>query len=69
MSNFEIQIASVPDRENLVVEIWYDDILVAEINQETEKLKIEFYLNEKIKFELNDFLETLVIAKSKIIEE
>lgn len=69
MNKFKIEIASVPDRENLVAEIWHDEILVAEINQESEKLEIEFYLNEKTAFELDDFLETLKIAKSKMTKE
>lgn len=69
MKGFEILIASPPDREKLVAEIWYNEILVAEINQETEKLEIEFYLNEKIAFELDDFFETLERAKRKIIEK
>lgn len=69
MNKFKIEIASVPDRENLVTEIWHDEILVAEINQESEKLEIEFYLNEKTAFELDDFLETLKIAKSKMTKE
>ncbi|MFZ4863255.1 hypothetical protein ACL9RF_13850 [Sphingobacterium sp. Mn56C] len=69
MSKFNIEISSVPDRENLVAEIWCNEILVAEINQETEKLEIEFYLTEKIVFELDDFFETLERAKRKIIKE
>jgi hypothetical protein len=69
MSKFKIEISSVPDRENLVAEIWYNEILVAEINQETEKLEIEFYLNEKIAFELDEFFEALKIAKESIMKE
>jgi small basic protein len=69
MSKFKIEISSVPDRENLVAEIWYNEILVAEINQETKKLEIEFYLNEKIIFGLDDFFETLETAKRKIMKE
>lgn len=69
MSKFKIEISSVPDRGNLVAEIWYNEILIAEINQETEKLEIEFYLNEKITFELAEFLESLEIAKRKIMKE
>lgn len=69
MRKFKIEITSVPDRENLVAEIWIDEILVAEINQETEKLEIEFYLNEKITFELDEFLKTLETAKRKIMKE
>lgn len=66
MNNFRIEIASVPDRENLVAEIWYDQTLVAEINQEMEELEIELYLNNKKKFKLNEFLEMLEIAKKKL---
>jgi hypothetical protein len=69
MRKFKIEITSVPDRENLVAEIWLDETLVAEINQETGKLEIEFYLNEKITFELDEFLETLENAKRKIMKE
>lgn len=69
MSKFKVEIASVPDKENLVAEIWYNEILVAEINQETEKLVIEFYLNEKITFGLDDFFETVETAKRKIMKE
>lgn len=68
MSKFTIEISSVPDRENLVAEIWCNEILVAEINQETEELDIEFYLTEKIVFELDDFIETLLTAKRQIMK-
>ncbi|MGJ1409064.1 hypothetical protein ACR78Z_05265 [Sphingobacterium thalpophilum] len=69
MSQFKIQLSSVPDRENLVAEIWYREILVAEINQEAEKLDIEFYVNEKMKFDLDEFLKAVENAKGKIREE
>lgn len=69
MSKFNIEISSVPDRKNLVAEIWYNEILVAEINQEKEKPEIEFYLIEKIAFELDDFFEALEVAKRKILTE
>ncbi len=67
MKNFEILVTDVPDRENLVAEIWYNEILIAEINQETEKLEIEFFLNEKINLELDAFFYALETAKNKII--
>lgn len=69
MSKFKIEISSVPDREKLVAEIWHNEILVAEINQETENLEIEFYLNEKIIFDLDEFLKAVKNAKRKIREE
>ncbi|UZT99833.1 hypothetical protein ODZ84_09835 [Chryseobacterium fluminis] len=67
MKNFEILVTDVPDRENLVAEIWYNEILIAEINQETEKLQIEFFLNEKLNLELDAFCYALETAKNKII--
>ena len=47
MSKFNIELSSVPDRENLVAEIWYENKMVAEVNKETEKFVIEFCLDEK----------------------
>ena len=47
MSKFNIELSSVPDRENLVAEIWYEKKMVAEVNKETEKIVIEFCLDEK----------------------
>ncbi len=68
MKKFEILITDVPDRENLVAEVWYGETLIAEINQETKKLEIEFYLNEKIAFDLNEFLIALENAKGLLIK-
>jgi hypothetical protein len=69
MRNFRIQIASAPDREKLVAEIWYAEIFVAEINQEkTQNLEIEFYPGDKVTFDLNEFIETLESAKRELIK-
>lgn len=68
MKKFEILITDVPDRENLVAEVWYGETLIAEINQETKKLEIEFYLNEKIAFDLNEFLTAVENAKGLLIK-
>ena len=68
MSKFNIELSSVPDRENLVAEIWYENKMVAEVNKETEKFVIEFYLDEKISFMLDEFLEVLENAKRRILE-
>ncbi len=43
MRKFDITIASLPDRENLVAEILYDGVQQAEISQETEALIIQLY--------------------------
>ena len=68
MSKFYIELSSVPDRENLVAEIWYEKKMVAEVNKETEKFVIEFYLDEKKSFMLDEFLEVLENAKRRIVE-
>ena len=66
MNKFNIVLSSVPDRENLVAEIWYNEILIAEINQETENLKIELYFSKKIELDLDAFLVAVENAKEKI---
>ncbi len=66
MSKFNIELSSVPDREDLVAEIWYNNKMIAEVKQETDKLEIEFYLNGKTLFALEDFLEALENAKRAI---
>lgn len=68
MSKFNIELSSVPDRENLVAEIWYEKKMVAEVNKETEKFVIEFCLDEKKSFMLDEFLEVLENAKRRILE-
>jgi hypothetical protein len=42
-SKFRITIASPPDREKLVAEVFFDDEQVAEINQEADELQVEIY--------------------------
>jgi len=66
MNKFLIEIASVPDRENLVAEIWYSDILVAEINQEKKRLEIEFFQSKNVVFDLEEFSNVLQMAKEKL---
>ena len=65
MKTLTIEIVSPPDKENLVAEIWQDDQMIAEINQEKETLELEIYINKtgKIKLEFNNFIDTLKKAK------
>jgi hypothetical protein len=66
MSKFIIEITSVPDRENLVVEIWYDENLIAEINQEKDDLEIDLYPYKRLTFRLQDLLDILDRAKKML---
>lgn len=67
MSKFEIQVTSVPDREKLVAEIWFEETLIAELNQEKDKIELELYPSQKLSFELEEFLKVLDIAKNKLL--
>ena len=67
MNKFKIEIASVPDKENLVAEIWYVNNLIAEISQVKGCFKLELYPTEKVKFELEEYLIILKSAKKKLI--
>jgi hypothetical protein len=67
MTHFTIQIANTSDREKLVSEIWLEETLIAEINQESENLQIEIYAGKgKILLPLNEFMEALLQAKQEI---
>ena len=68
MSKFNLDLSRVPDRDHIVAEIWYEKKMVAEVNKETEKLVIEFCLDEKKSFMLDEFLEVLENAKRRILE-
>ena len=41
----EIKVASLPDRENLVAEVWHDQTQWCEISQEANGLTLEIYPN------------------------
>jgi hypothetical protein len=59
---FRILIASPPDREELVAEIFFDDVRWAEVNQEHSSLEVEFYPRPDRKpwqMELQDALDSL----------
>lgn len=71
-NNFEVIIASVPDRDLLVAEIWLENIMVAEIskNEETNNnFNIIFYLTENkiLECELNKFEDILNQAKAGLL--
>jgi hypothetical protein len=69
INNYEILISSPYDREYLVAEIWYNNDLVAEINQEKGSFEIEFYFgdNKTLSFSLNEFQEVIEKAKKHLI--
>ena len=70
MDKFRITVASLPDRERLVAEIFFQGIQWAEISQETDELIIQFYSQpeeEAWEFHYSEALDALERAKNKLL--
>lgn len=69
MKKLTIEIASPPDRENLVAEIWQGDEMIAEVNQESENLELEIFAGEngKLKLKYDDFVDALKMAREMLV--
>jgi hypothetical protein len=66
-----ITIASLPDRENLVAELWLGDVQWGEINQEGGSFTLEVYPHQSGKpwaFEVNEVIKQIEQAKSRLEE-
>jgi len=71
MSKFEIIIASLPYRERLVAEIYYDNMYWVQISQEEEELIVQFYSHPIEKywaFSFEEALKVLEQARNKLLE-
>jgi hypothetical protein len=71
LGQFEILIASLPHRERLVAEIYYDNMYWAQISQEEEELIVQFYSHPTEKYWVFSFEEAVKIleqAKNKLLE-
>jgi len=68
MNEYKIELTSPIDRENLVVEIWLGENLLAELNTENGFLELEIYpIDQKIiKVEYEKFIVALNIARNKL---
>ena len=69
MMKMEIKIASLPDRENLVAELWYDKVQWCEISQELNELILEIYPSLTGKpwtFQFEEVLEFLQRAERRM---
>jgi hypothetical protein len=66
----EILIASLPDREKVVAELWLDQEMLAEINQEQDILMLECYPGFEGRawaVPLDEFVAALNTAKEKLV--
>ena len=68
--SFVVEIASVPDRETLVAEIWLNDVMVAEVtSDDIGGFKVEIYPNPNDtswSFDLEAFTGALKLAKERL---
>lgn len=66
-----ITIASVPDREEVVAELWCGHQQWGEISQETETLKLELYSKRKNngvwEFDFEEALNLMNTAKRRLL--
>jgi hypothetical protein len=70
-NEFEIVIASLPDNENLVAEIYYQNVYWVQISKEGELAQIQFYSHPHDKcwkFSLEEALTILEKAKKRFLE-
>jgi hypothetical protein len=70
MEKFRITIGSLPDKEQLVADIFYDNVQWAEVTQETDELIVHFYSHPRQKyweFNLENALEILAKAKKQLL--
>ena len=71
MSKFEILIASLPHRERLVAEIYYDNMYWVQISHEDDELCLQFYAHPTEKcwtFPFEEAMKILNDAKKKLLE-
>ncbi len=69
MTKFDISIGSVPHREELVADIFYENQHFAEISEDTGKMIIEVYPDLKKdywEFNFDEFIEALNKAKKRL---
>lgn len=65
--SFRIQIASVPDRDETVCEIWFDELLFAEIRKDASNLLIiDIYNNPNKNNWIFDAHDTINIIKDAL---
>ena len=71
ITNYKVTIASPPDREHLVAEVFFGDVQWVEINQERDTLEVEFYPRpdgEPWRIPLSAAMSALAEAKQRLIE-
>ena len=63
--SIRIQIASVPDREHLVAELWLGEIQIAEVSKGQEQFDVEIYAS-RVSIPLDAYMHALARAKEEL---
>jgi len=67
MDNFKIEVCSVPDRDNLVAELWFNGNMICELNTENTNMEIIFYHDKEGVYNFDDFVKALQRAKEELL--
>lgn len=68
--SINILITSPPDREKVVAELWVDDVQIAEVSNENDDLRVEFYSApppNQLSLSFLDLIEALEKAKRNLV--
>ena len=69
ITTFRIDIASVPDRDEPVAELWYGDEQVAELRRESGEHRLQVFAPRSVTvwdFSFDDFLTALDTARRRL---
>jgi hypothetical protein len=68
-SDLRVLIASVPDREHVVVEIWRANVQIAEVSRTSDGDRLEIYFLDaedgRLVLDLPEFMESLEQAEAE----
>lgn len=64
--NITIQVVSVPDRDNLVAELWLGDVQVAEVSSELGHFEVEVYAH-RLTIPLEEYVDALSRARKALL--
>jgi hypothetical protein len=69
-SDLRVLIASVPDREHVVVEIWRENVQIAEASRTSDGDRLEIYFLDaedgRLVLDLPEFMESLEQAEAEL---
>jgi len=69
MDNYKVLIANDSDRENCFIEVWFEDKLIAEITNENNSIRINFFDLKDLNLDFNDFFSMIKNIQGNLIEK